>query len=125
MPPWDSTRVKRRTGQLHDNSMVVELSVPVLGPIRQTWVMRHEGFEDGRRFCDVMDKGAFRSWHHEHLIEPIDDESCELIDTITYELPLGALGRTFGGAMVSKRLEKTFAYRHEATIAALKQSAVG
>lgn len=115
VPPWDSTRIAERSGTLQDNSLRVVLNVPILGPIRQNWVIHHEGFEAGRRFCDVMDKGPFKRWHHEHLVEPIDASSCRLIDTITYELPLGKLGELGGSAMVRKRLEKTFDYRHTVT----------
>jgi uncharacterized protein len=38
-----------------------------------------------------------------------------LRDEIAYELPLGALGRTFGGAFARSKLERLFAFRHEVT----------
>ena len=119
VPPWDGTRIVERSGQLDDDSLRVVLSVPVLGPIRQRWSIRHEGFEAGRRFCDVMERGPFRNWHHEHLVEPIDEHSSRLIDTIHYELPLGALGRVAGGGMVRRRLDRMFSYRHDVTRRAL------
>jgi ligand-binding SRPBCC domain-containing protein len=120
VPPWDSTRVAERSGRLEDNSLKVILSVPILGPIRQRWSIRHEGFEQGRRFCDVMERGPFKLWHHEHLVEPIDENSCRLIDTINYELPLGKLGKLGGSRMVRSRLVKTFNYRHNVTKAAFQ-----
>ena len=121
VPPWDGTRVVERAGRLEDDSLRVVLSVPVLGPIRQRWSIRHEGFEAGRRFCDVMERGPFRTWHHEHLVEPIDAASSRLTDTIRYELPLGTLGRTVGRPIVERRLARMFDYRHDVTRRALER----
>ena len=115
VPPGDGTRVVERTGRLEDDSMRVVLSVPVLGPLRQRWTVRHEGFEAGRRFCDVMERGPFPRWHHEHLVTPGDDGWSTLTDTIEYELPLGRLGQLLGGPIVRRRLERTFEYRHAVT----------
>jgi ligand-binding SRPBCC domain-containing protein len=115
VPPWDGTRVAERSGRIEDDTMRVVLSVPVLGPIRQGWTVRHEGYEPGRRFCDVMERGPFRSWHHEHLVEPVDEHSSTLTDSIRYELPLGRLGEVAGGWLVRRRLERMFDYRHRVT----------
>ena len=122
VPEWDGTRIVERSGRLEDNSLRVVLSVPVLGPVRQRWTIRHEGFEAGRRFCDVMERGPFPRWHHEHLVEPVDAESSRLVDTITYELPLGALGRLVGGPIVRRRLERMFDHRHDVTRRAFEAS---
>lgn len=119
VPPGDGTRVAGRTGRIEDDTMRVELSVPVAGPIRQAWTIRHEGFVDGRRFVDVMEQGPFSSWRHEHLVEPIDEQSCELVDSIHYQLPLGALGATLGRPIVEAKLRPMFDHRHAVTAADL------
>lgn len=115
LPPGDGTRVAERSGALTDDTMRVVLSVPVLGPVRQRWAIRHEGFQPGRRFVDVMERGPFRTWRHEHLVEPIDERSCELVDHIEFRLPGGAAGRVFGGGMVRRRLDAMFDHRHDTT----------
>ena len=115
VPPWDGTRVVERTGSLEDDSLRVVLSVPVLGPVRQRWTIRHEGFEAGRRFFDVMERGPFRQWRHEHLVTPVDEHTCTLSDTIRYEVPLGPLGAAVGGPMIRRRLDRMFDYRHDVT----------
>lgn len=115
VPPWDRTRVVERSGRIEDDTMRVVLSVPVLGPLRQRWSIRHEGFVPGRSFVDVMERGPFRSWRHTHLVTPVDDGSCRLTDSIDYELPLGRLGEIGGARLVRRRLEKTFEYRHRVT----------
>jgi ligand-binding SRPBCC domain-containing protein len=115
LPPGDDTRVLSRTGRLEDDSMRVELSVPVLGPIRQRWSIRHEDFVADRRFADVIERGPFRSWRHEHRIEPIDDVSCRLVDHIRFELPLGWIGSVGGLPIAMRRLVPMFRHRHAVT----------
>lgn len=122
VPPWDGTRVAERSGSIEQDTMRVVLSVPVLGPIRQRWIVRHEGFEAGRRFVDVMERGPFRSWRHEHRVEPIDERSSRLVDAIEYELPLGRLGQLCGGWLVRRRLDRMFAWRHRVTREAFERS---
>ena len=116
LPPGDGTRVLQRSGRIEDDSMRVELSVPVLGPVRQRWMIRHEGFEPGRRFTDVLERGPFRSWRHEHLVEPIDAQSCELVDHVEFELPAGRAGATFGLPVVRRKLGPMFEHRHAITV---------
>lgn len=115
LPPWDSTRVTRRSGSIEDNSMRVELSVPLAAGFRQRWKLHHENFAADSGFDDVLDSGAFPEWRHEHRIAAIDATSARLADSIHYSLPLGGVGRIGGGGMVRRRLERMFAYRHAVT----------
>ena len=115
LPAGDGTRVLARSGAIELDDMRVELSVPVLGPLRQRWVVRHKGYEPGRRFCDVIEQGPFRHWRHEHLVEPIDDVSCELVDSIEFALPGGALGAWIGTPITLARLRPMFEHRHHVT----------
>ncbi len=115
LPPADGTRVLARTGAIERDDMRVELSVPVLGPVRQRWVVRHEGYEPGRRFVDVIERGPFRHWRHEHLVEPLGDGACELVDTIVYALPGGPIGARVGVPITRSRLEPMFEHRHRIT----------
>ncbi|MCW2924741.1 MAG: hypothetical protein JWM98_2145 [Thermoleophilia bacterium] len=115
LAPGDGTRIAARSGRIEDDTMRVELSVPVVGPVRQRWKIRHEGYQPGRRFIDVMERGPFPYWRHEHLAEPIDDASSELVDSIEYRLPLGRLGEVGGRPIVLRRLEPMFEHRHAIT----------
>lgn len=115
-PPGDGTRIAARSGRIEDDTMRVQLSVPVLGPVRQTWHVRHEGYQPGRRFIDVMEKGPFPFWRHEHLVEPIGEHESELVDSIEYRLPLGAVGRRVGEPITLHRLDPMFDHRHAVTL---------
>lgn len=115
LPPGDGTRVLARSGSIDRDDMRVELSVPMFGPLRGRWVVRHEGYEAGRRFVDVIERGPFRHWRHEHLVEPIDETSCELIDSIEFVLPGGPIGHRVGAPLALGRLRPMFDHRHRIT----------
>ena len=125
VPPWDATRVARRSGRLEDNTMTVDLSVPLAPGVRGTWKVRHDSFAAGHRFRDVMTKGPFRTWEHTHLVSLAlgGDGSSELHDSIKFALPAGALGAAVGGPIVRGRLDDTFAYRHAVTASDLEAHA--
>ncbi len=83
------------------------------GPIRATWVARHTVYDPPRRFVDEQVSGPFRSWRHEHRIEPCP-EGATLTDEITFELPAGPLGR-LALPIVLRILRKSFEDRHAIT----------
>ena len=72
-------------------------------------VAEHVEYEPGRMFADRLVKGPFKKWLHRHVVTPRGANECVLTDDIEYELPLGVLGRTFGGAFARKNLERLFA----------------
>ncbi len=91
VPPWDGTRVASRSGSIEENSMRVELSVPLPGGLRQRWKLHHENFSPTGAFDDVLDKGAFPAWRHEHRMVDRGDGMSDLLDSISYTLPLSLI----------------------------------
>ena len=61
-------------------------------------------FVDGQRF------GPSRFWHYEHRLRAVEG-GVEMEDIVHYALPLGTIGRVFGGPLVRRRLEQIFAFR--------------
>ena len=112
-PPWQKTQIIRPPSSLEVGT-VVELRVKV-GPLWQTMVAEHVVYEPGVRFVDELRRGPFKSWRHEHLVTCNGDGTSTLTDDITYELPLGVIGRAFGGFVARRNLERLFAYRHDVT----------
>ena len=112
-PPWQTTRIVQPPSSLEVGTRVV-LQVR-LGPFWQTIEAEHVEYEPGHLFADRMVRGPFRSWLHRHVVEPVDEVSCTLRDDITYELPLGWLGRALGGVVARRQLERLFDFRHEVT----------
>jgi uncharacterized protein len=109
-PPWDPVRLVRWEGGIEDGARV-EFTVR-MGPVRRRWVAEHRGFTDGRQFQDVQVRGPFAEWEHTHTILPHGDDGSELRDEIRYRLPVGPLGRLFGGRMAERQLRRVFRYRH-------------
>lgn len=69
-------------------------------PWERVRVLSHEGgIRDGAR----------------HRMIPQGSHACVLEDMIEYELPLGTIGRLFGGPFVRRKLQRLFTYRHAVT----------
>ncbi len=112
-PPWQTTEIITPPSSLAVGTRVVLRTK--IGPIWQTIEAEHIAYEPGRMFADKMNRGPFASWVHKHIVTPLGPGESTLSDDIEYELPLGALGRLFGGAFARRELERLFAYRHEVT----------
>jgi hypothetical protein len=112
-PPWQRAEVVQPPTSLAVGTRVI-VRVKV-GPFWQVIEAEHVALEPGRRFVDRMLRGPFAAWEHEHRIDPEGPDACRLIDTVDYALPLGALGRLFGGGFARRELERLFDYRHQVT----------
>jgi hypothetical protein len=112
-PPWEPVEIVARHGGV-ENGAVVVLRMG-LGPLSQSWVAEHRDYQEGRQFRDVQVSGPFAHWVHTHRFEPDGPSACYLEDHIEYALPLGAVGRLGGGALVRQKLERMFTYRHRVT----------
>ena len=112
-PPWEKSRVIQGARISEVGSQAI-IEANILGPFKVRWIAEHTEFNPPFSFEDVQRKGPFRSWRHRHLIEPHKDGSL-LRDEITYELPLGFVGRLLANGLIQKRLQRLFDYRHEIT----------
>jgi ligand-binding SRPBCC domain-containing protein len=112
-PPWQKHRLIQPPTSLEVGTRVV-LQVK-LGPFWRTIEAEHVAYERGRMFADRMTRGPFRSWLHRHVVEPIDEQSCRLVDDIEYELPFGPIGRIAGGPFARRSLKRLFDHRHRVT----------
>ena len=112
-PPWQKTEIIQPPSSLEVGTRVV-LRVKV-GPFWQTMEAEHVEYEPGKMFADRLVKGPFAKWLHRHIVTPRGENECVLTDDIEYELPLGILGRTFGGGFARRNLERLFEYRHQVT----------
>jgi ligand-binding SRPBCC domain-containing protein len=112
-PPWQETEVVQPPTSLEVGTRV-ELRVKV-GPFWQTMVAEHVEYEPGKMFADRLVKGPFSKWLHRHIVTPRGPNECLLTDDIEYELPLGPIGKLFGGPFARRNLERLFDYRHRVT----------
>ncbi len=112
-PEWERVRVLSHEGGIRDGALVSLLVGPA--PFSVRWDLEHRDYQHGRSFTDVQRRGPFSYWRHLHRMIPQGADACVLEDTIEYQLPLGAVGRLFGGAFVQRKLKRLFAYRHAVT----------
>lgn len=112
-PPWQRTEVVQPPASLEAGTRVVLRTK--LGPLWQTIIAEHVAYERGHMFADRMLKGPFAEWLHRHIVTARGPFESVLRDEIDYELPLGPLGRLFGGPFARRELERLFDYRHEVT----------
>lgn len=108
-PPWERIEVVRRSGGIHDGGRVLLRSK--IGPFWSNWEVEHRGYDEGRIFRDILQKGPFPFWEHEHRFKLDGPAACTLTDEINYRLPLGWFGRV-GDAYARRKLERLFNYRH-------------
>lgn len=101
------------------NGARAELQVSI-GPVSTRWSAVHHDVKEGSDggvagFVDVMERGPFRDWGHEHCFEPLPSSTtgprCPLTDRIKWTGP--ALGA--GDSFVGVRLKRLFRHRHDTT----------
>jgi ligand-binding SRPBCC domain-containing protein len=112
-PPWEKARIIEKTPGIQVGARVVFETA--IGPIWTRWVAEHTMYEAGRMFQDRQVSGPFAKWVHTHTIEPDGEGGSWLLDHIDYELPMGFVGRLFGGGFVRRKLERMFELRHRVT----------
>jgi hypothetical protein len=120
-PPWARIEVVSARGGIEDGArLVLRLGTP---PLSLPWVAVHRGYEEGRRFVDVMESGPFASWVHEHIFEDATAGRSLVVDRIDYTLPFGTVGELAGDAFVRRRLERLFRFRGAITAGDLARHA--
>lgn len=127
IPPWENAAVVASDGSLQAGSRVT-LRMRKFG-LPLTWLAEHTDYDPPHLFADEQRKGPFAYWRHEHRFValthsssgPTSDEAnslpprSRLTDAVEYQLPLGPLGRLFGGRLARAELEQMFGYRHRVT----------
>lgn len=109
MPPWDHAQVLSSDGSIRDGSKVA-LRVPILGPIKKTWIAEHFGYQENVQFCDRQLQGPFASFVHTHQFKSLSPTTTQLTDHIEYVPPMGPLGK-LGLGIIRSKLDHAFAYR--------------
>ncbi|MCB9677137.1 MAG: TIGR01777 family protein [Alphaproteobacteria bacterium] len=109
-PPWEDVQLVAHEGGLEEGARM-EMSAPLVGPLRTAYVARHTWCERPIGFTDVQESGPFESWVHEHRFEATG-EGTKMIDRIEWTAPLGPAGRIADPLIIRPRLERMFAWRH-------------
>lgn len=87
---------------------------PLLG-IPLAWVTEIKHVDDQNYFVDEQRVGPYRMWHHEHHFRDLGDGRIEMLDRVTYQLPLGWLSEPVHALVVKPQLQTIFEYRANVT----------
>ena len=98
--------------KMYEGFMIEYTVKPLLG-IPMNWITEIKTVKDLEFFVDEQRKGPYKIWHHEHHFKEIDG-GVEMTDIVSYELPLGILGRIMHPFVVQKKLEEIFDFRFKA-----------
>lgn len=95
--------------KMYEGLMIEYIVRPLLG-IPMKWITEIKYVHDKQFFVDEQRKGPYKIWHHEHHFKEVEG-GVEMTDIVSYEIPLGILGRIAHPIIVKKKLEEIFDYR--------------
>ena len=98
--------------KMYEGLMIEYTVKPLLG-IPMNWITEIKTVNELEFFVDEQRKGPYKIWHHEHHFKEVDG-GVEMTDIVSYELPLGILGRIMHPFLVQKKLEEIFDFRFKA-----------
>lgn len=88
-----------------------------------TWRAKHLGFyqthtskitemKKPQKFTDIMLKGTFRSFRHQHIFKK-EGENTIMIDVLEFESPLGVIGKIFNFMFMENYMESFLSERNQ------------
>jgi ligand-binding SRPBCC domain-containing protein len=115
-PPWLNFRITSPRPILMHEGAEIDYRIVLHGwPI--PWRSRIDVWEPGARFVDRQVLGPYRWWHHEHRFEAAVDGT-RVIDHVEFVPRL----RWLTERMVTRDVERIFAYRREALAQLLRDA---
>ncbi len=95
--------------KMYEGLMIEYIVKPLLG-IPMKWITEIKYVHDKEFFVDEQRKGPYKIWHHEHHFKEVEG-GVEMIDIVSYEIPLGVLGKIAHPIFVKNKLDEIFNYR--------------
>ena len=112
-PDYMGFDVKTELPEKMYEGLMIEYTVKPLLGIPMNWITEIKTVKELEFFVDEQRKGPYKIWHHEHHFKEVDG-GVEMTDIVSYELPLGILGRIMHPFLVQKKLEEIFDFRFKA-----------
>ena len=91
--------------------MIISYKVSPLKWYRTTWVTEITHIEEKSFFIDEQRVGPYALWHHQHIIEPVED-GVLMTDIVSYKLPFGIFGSLAHKLFIRSKIESIFNYRY-------------
>jgi len=96
-------------GKMYEGQ-IIKYKVSPFPFFRVGWTTKITSVEKPFSFTDKQISGPFTLWEHEHKFEENND-GIYAYDIVNYKLPLGLVGRLFGGKIIKWQLNRIFEYR--------------
>ena len=112
-PDYMGFDVKTKLPEKMYEGLMIEYTVKPLLGIPMNWITEIKTVKELEFFVDEQRKGPYKIWHHEHHFKEVEG-GVEMTDIVSYELPLGILGRIMHPFLVQKKLEEIFDFRFKA-----------
>ena len=93
--------------------MIISYKVSPLLGIKTTWVTEITHVDELRFFVDEQRIGPYALWHHQHHVKPVPG-GVLMSDIVSYQPPLGFLGKIANTLIIRKKLEEIFDFRAKA-----------
>ena len=93
--------------------MIITYKVSPLLGIKLDWMTEITQVEDKKFFVDEQRIGPYKMWHHQHIIEPIEN-GVLMKDIVTYQPPFGFIGAIANQLIIKNQLKEIFDYRFKA-----------
>ncbi len=94
---------------MYEGLMIAYKIRPLLG-IPVNWVTEIKYVHEKSFFVDEQRFGPYKMWHHEHHFKEVEG-GVEMTDIVSYDLPLGILGKMVHPILVKRKLDDIFDYR--------------
>ena len=95
--------------------MIISYTVRPILSIPTTWVTEITQVKELEYFVDEQRIGPYKIWHHQHFVEPSANGTL-MKDIVSYQPPLGILGKLANGIIIEKKLNEIFDYRKSALL---------
>lgn len=111
-PSYMGFDIKMELPERMYEGLMIEYTVRPLFGIPMSWITEIKTVKENEFFVDEQRKGPYKIWHHEHHFKEVEG-GVEMTDIVSYEIPLGFLGRIAHPLIVKGKLEEIFKYRFE------------
>jgi len=93
--------------------MIISYKVKLFLGIKTTWVTEIKQVIEKKYFVDEQRVGPYSLWHHQHIIEPLED-GVLMTDIVSYKPPFGFLGAITNTLFIKNKLNEIFNFRTNA-----------
>jgi len=103
--------IRGNEGAMYQGQLI-EYRVQFMLLVKSRWLTEIAHIEEKSYFVDEQRIGPYNFWHHEYRFEAVHGGTL-ISDQVTYELPLGPLGKLIHAIWVGPQLKSIFDFRQE------------